>query len=312
MPVRALSADHPTLIGCLRCRHLGLVLLLALAGCDVSGRGECTLRQVAELPVGAGDRVPVIEAELDDHPEAFVVDSGAGRSMIDPATIRALHLPVWDGEAVRMRDLNAVVRVPLVHVDRVTIGTATDRHATFGETGGDDRVGAGGARTNLVGDDLLSRYDVEFDLPHGRIGLFTEEGDCRPDFTPYDAPVAAVPIGTAGGDGPVLTGSLDGHAVFFLLDSGSPHTLITPGTAAEIGVPADATQVDPRTTLRGAEGGSETAIVHRFASLAVGSDVSAPAPVEIGTAPSNLLGSDWLRTHRVWLSFAQRELLIVR
>ena len=79
MPVRAFSADHPTLIGCPRCRHLGLVLLLALAGCDVSGRGECTLRQVADREFGAGGQVPVIEAELDDHPETFVVDSGAGR-----------------------------------------------------------------------------------------------------------------------------------------------------------------------------------------------------------------------------------------
>ncbi len=232
--------------------------------------------------------------------------------MISDTTVRTLGLPVWDNEAVTMRDINTVSQAPIVHVGRLTIGSARAYHVTFAELIGDGATGEGAPRLNLFGDDFLSRYDVELDLPHDRIGLFDEQGSCGANFTPYDEPVVAVPILTFLGDQPLMVASLDGHQIPFVLDSGSSVSFINFKTAAKIGILRQAIRRDPRLRIFGAEGRITGTLLHRFGSLRVGSDVASPVYAEIGSAPINLLGSDWLKTRRVWLSLRQHEMLIAR
>ena len=67
---------------------------------------------------------------------------------------------------------------------------------------------------------------------------------------------------------------------------------------------------DPKSTAVGVDGNVVPGHVHRFATLQVGSERIAPAYIFVSDAPKSLLGVDFLRNHRVWISYPHGLLYI--
>src|SRR5580704_12000617 len=166
--------------------QIGVALALGLLA-SPSAHAACQLQRYAELPVAIEGGGAVVSAKLNGADARLTVDTGAFFSMLNPAAVtkfglRTGPLPPFisvrgmTGEAdMRLTTVKdfSVLGVPLHGVDFLV-----GEHTTGGVDG-------------LLGQNLLSVLDTEFDFSNGVIRLMKPQG-C--------------------GDGPLAYWSQDAHA----------------------------------------------------------------------------------------------------
>ena len=293
-----------------------LAALLVVAGCVATESGDCTMQEVAEIPVVNDHGIPIIDAAINGTAVRFAVDSGANTSGIGPRAAARLHLhPI--GPTLVARSVSGAFLTRLVAVSRLTLGSAEAFRVTLAILGpfGMQRSLTPGDGPEIVGlfaSDFLSNYDVEFDLEHHRIGLYTEHGRCGADFDPWDGPVSSVAFRLDRGRHIVLPALLDGAETSLMLDSGAGSSLINSKGAAASGVTAAALDADPKSFGIGVNGRTFPEHRHRFGRLEVGDVVTAPFEAAVGDTYVQLLGAPWLRAHRVWVSYPHNEILVAQ
>ena len=143
--------------------------------------GQCALGKIAEVPITMSGLRPMIPAEVDGHKTMFVLDSGAFYSTISPGTAaefglktRAappqLHLTGIGGET------NATVATVRLDLSGIVI-------PRIEFIVGGSEVGAAG----LLGQNILSRADIEYDFAGGVVRFF-KPSDCGKQSLEYWAP----------------------------------------------------------------------------------------------------------------------------
>ena len=109
---------------------------------------------------------------------------------------------------------------------------------------------------------------------------------------------------------------LDGHALAALVDTGAQLTTLDGEAAAAIGVTAAALAHDPVTILRGAAAEAVRSWAHRFAELQIDGELLRDRTImvtRLGLQDADLvLGADFLRWQRVWLSYATHRIFLER
>ena len=280
-----------------------LLLLIPLAACSAGASGPCRLRAVADLPVTLdGNRLETV-GQVDGADARLLLDTGAQGTLLTTDTVAALGLPRSARTATRLQGVGGAVSNADAYAD-LTLGSV-DLSRRFPAA---NIPGLGG----LVGADVLSNYDVEFDLPARHVRLWRAPG-CGAADLPWAGPRATVPLRVSGGLLRV-TVALNGHDVPALLDSGAGRSLVQTDAALRAGVPPAALAADPVTIARGVDGGAIGVHAHRFATLSVGADQVANASVGVADfdldATEMLLGVDWLRSRRVWVSYRTGQLFV--
>ncbi len=166
----------------------------------------------------------------------------------------------------------------------------------------------------LLGGDVLSRFDVELDLPHGRIGFWRVQAGSVAYAPPpaWSGRFDTVPLRRRGAR-LLLSGRLDGRPITVLLDSGARSRILSVRAAGRLGVDADRLGVDPGGITAGVDLHESPYHWHRFRSLTIGSDTQL-LPV-LTVAPLDepvdlLLGADWFATRDVWISYATSQMFV--
>ncbi len=276
----------------------------ASAACDVETVAEAKLRDVAGFLT--------VQATIDGEPVSLLLDTGAEAGLVTPDAALRLRLPLDPGRLTQVQGTGGAGEViPHVVLSGVAIGglDLPPRSVPVGPLPAVPRTMPPVA--GLLGADVLSGFDVEIDLRHGRFALHRVSGTC-------EAPVSwahdTVALRRAG-DRLVASARLDGHALDALLDTGALSIALDTGTALDLGVSAAALARDPG----GISGGVDMREVlfhwHRFASLAIG-DVTIRNPVITVTAVREatpmLLGASWFAGRHVWLSYATARMFLAR
>jgi predicted aspartyl protease len=164
----------------------------------------------------------------------------------------------------------------------------------------------------MIGAELLRETELELDLPARRITFHARRG-CRPGAPPWAA-ASSVPMDFQIHGAPVVVARVNGHAVRALIHSGNNATAMTQGLADKLGLSrADAT--GRRVRSHGTDPGVSRGQEFRVKEIAVGQEVLRDLPVIVtagGTGgPEELvLGQDWLRHRKVWLSFGGRRVFL--
>ena len=106
--------------------------------------------------------------------------------------------------------------------------------------------------------------------------------------------------------------AIDGQPVDALLYTGSSLSLLSTSCARRVG--ARATPADPVATIRGVDGGTAIVRFHCFVSMDVGRDHVANPLIAVGetqfVSPEMVLGLDYLRGHRIWISYRTQQVVI--
>ena len=150
-------------------------------------------------------------------PYHFVLDTGAGITVVTPEFAKALHLRASGDETAHGTGEQAVA-VKTTTLETVSVGSATQRQVpaaiiplpidlTY--------QGAYGTIDGIVGFTFLQKYAVSIDIANARASL-TLNADFKP---PGDT--VAIPLTFAEQRIPVMTASVEGAAGQFEIDSGN-------------------------------------------------------------------------------------------
>ena len=174
-------------------------------------------------------------------------------------------------------------------------------------------MGTGEAPVGLLGADILSQYDVEFDFPKGTMTFWSVAG-CGDRFVPWQGRFSEFHPQRTGHNAFVIPVTINGHQLQALLDTGSDATSVTYNAALAAGVTPDAIELDRAGTRKGARGVALTSHVHRFDSMSIGPMTFRNAGlVVVDDAQGDfdmLLGIDFMRWRKVWFSYATNQVFM--
>lgn len=290
-------------------RALAFIALLALAACSGWPGGECTLEAKAQLPIEMRRNIAVVQATVDGSPANLVLDTGAEHTVLLASFVDRIHLKRDFRHATMIRGIGSAMASAVARPDEIALGGVTiDRpFVIVGSFSTGDLPG--GFPDGLLGADILSRFDVDVDVPHGRLTLYSACPNAAP---PWREPYVALPGRLARGRFFIPLG-LDGTTVPVAVDTGAEYSLVSTRAAQAAGVSAAALARDPPAYLAVVGPDDVTARVHRFRQIRLGSETYPDPVLPVIAIPGQiegLLGMNYLRRHRIWLSYAGGRMFV--
>ena len=260
----------------------------------------------------------VAPVRIDDYSAVLMlIDSGAQGTGLAPGALASLHLKEdprrtdWsfgvDGRMKSHPSIASALTIGAVHwAGPLRIGPMNINRL---EDDGDPAAPLG-----LVGADLMSAYDVELDFPAQTIAFY--DSACGADVQPpWRGPVDAF----APGDGLpklfTIPVTLDGHVVQAVVDTGATSTVISRDVAVALGVDPAVLAQDRAGSAIGLAGVPTVTHLHRFDTIKIGSATYANPLVAVQEHPfaggfDMLLGMDFLRQRKLWLSYSTGRVFI--
>lgn len=300
--------------------RLGLLwLLAALPSCATAPRQDaagatCRLARVAEMPVRFVGGAILVEGRIDRIPVQMQLDSGATTSMIDEDAANRLGLPQDPHRRSTLHGIGG---------DTISQNTLVRSFAIGGQEWQVLSLATGHLAANfheaipvagLLGADRLSSFDVELDVPDGRMTLWNVT-NCAGNFVPWRLPHYIVPLAWHPPNRMVAKVQLDQHLVEALVDWGARSTTMTDSVAEQVGVTPQMLATDRSGTSRGVDQAENVVRLHKFDALKIGGEIFHNVTVQVAALRLRevgmLLGADYARTRRVWLSYATRQMFVV-
>lgn len=294
-------------------RRLGTSALLALAlHLPTAGHARCQL-QTMDIPVKMVGNRAIATVTINGTPVPLIVDSGAFYSFLTEAAAQQLQLktrPVPFG--MRVDGLTGSVDTRLTQVKHLGVGGGDLTDIEF-LVGGNE---AGGGGMGLMGRNILSALDTEYDLAHGMIRLVRTNDDCDKANMAYWAGETPLSIVDLLDDGPrELLPSirtrllLNGHEVDAIFDTGAA-TVVSLDAAHSAGVKdADMKRTE---RLTGAGRGKADAWTAPFDRVELGAEAVLHNRLAVGDfqlrGADILVGIDFFLSHHIYVSKKQERM----
>lgn len=302
----------------------GLIRALAVAwlvifAIEAAQAESCTIQRVGTTELAGERGVFELPVFVNGSPAIqFIVDTGAERSAIDANSAAQLMLPAFG----RRRTLTGTDGVKGRAFSDVSVGQLTLAglaHAGFSLAVGELVKPGGRSSPGTIGADLLSRYDVEFDFPAKRLNLYRVQNCSQdsPEFKPWAQPYDAVPLKASVKNILSVPVSVNGKALELALDTGAVRTKLTFDAAAKLDVDIERLKAEaPQSTSYGSSGLAKTSYSQRFDKIQVGQSTYGNVELKVSDIKvepyDGLLGLDFLRTRKIWVSYATRQVLVER
>jgi tetratricopeptide (TPR) repeat protein/predicted aspartyl protease len=291
-----------------------LALLIA-AGNSAPALAKCELKKVAELPITMDGLRPTIEVQFNGKPANLVVDSGAFFSSISGATAAQYGLKLSPAPfGLHVQGIGGYADMSLTTVKDFGLIGVTIRNVEF-LVGGSELGGAG-----LLGQNLLEKFDVEYDLAHGAIRLFKTDGCGKAMLAYWNTPGQAysvVGINSIDPHNPHTTGDayVNGKEIRVMFDTGAYTSVLSLKAAERAGVKLDSPGVMEAGFTRGLGRSAVKSYLARFDSFKIGDGEEIKNTRlrigEIGLGESDmLLGADFFVSHRIFVSNREHKAFI--
>ncbi len=284
----------------------GLLAGLALAVAPPVA-AACRVDEVLHLPVIMEGQQPLVDAKVENHAARFLIDTGSFYSIIARPRALAFGLRLEASpDEVRIRGIGGVADTSATVVRKFSLGGVTLPNVFFLVT--DGHFDADG----VIGQNVLSVYDVEYDFAGGSIRLMRPHG-CSDTIMAYwagEKPISTVPIDRVGPDNPqiVSVAYLNGAKIKVVLDSGAELSILSDAVAARAGFTADGPGVKPAGSVVGIGRRKIPTFVARFSSFKIGDEEIRGARLRFGKLINPdfdmLLGADFFRSHRLYVANA--------
>ncbi len=306
--------------------------LIWLSGQTVAWGADapCGLQRVAELPIKAEQGRLLIQLQIEGHDAWVQVDTGSPFDMISSHLVDELKLrklPIASGRAV---DGAGKSLQHYVHIKKLTLSGMTAEDQDFIVMGESSAQGL--PYDGIFGTNFLSAYDVELDMPHGKMNLFTHD-HCKGQVVYWTRDYAVVPFVLDASLHIVMTVMLDGQPVRAVLDTGAGPSILSAQTARRtfnVDPANDGTPPDGQVMT--GSGATMNFYRHRFGNLDVGGvqfhnteleivtdklsriihdheSITAP-PSDQNQATSLTIGLHHLSRIRAYIAYDERKLYI--
>jgi hypothetical protein len=295
----------------------GLWLAAALITA-IPAHAGCKMVRIADMPVTIIGNRAFLDAEINGEKVKALIDTGAQASTVWRSEAIRLHLPLVDASEVKIYGVGGQAQVQRTVIDHLVLAGVTASKVRFLVVGS-QRMGPGNGSL-LLGEDIWSRFTVEFDFGHEIMRLFRTQG-CKDEPLVYWATSYS---STMLDDRPANSNAikalvaLNGRNVLAQLDSGAGYSVVTNEAAANAGLFPDSNGVLAQGPVHGVGAHVLPSWTGMFAKFEIGDEKIFNAQLhiadmfrdatrkEIGsniavgvTDTQMLLGADFFRAHRI-------------
>lgn len=229
---------------------------------------KCGLKLMAELPVDISHGALLVKLQVDGHDGNFLVDTGAPYSMITARmadTLGLKPLPITPG--LILFDAAGKQIKHFVIPKKLTIDNMIAENKEFAVM---DENGGRSPLDGIFGANFLAAYDVELDVPHGKIRLFSQD-HCKGQVVYWTQDYDSSPFTLDANLHVVMHASIDGHTLPTLLDTGASPSVLTATVARrDFDFDPAAAGVEPEGQLIAGSGASLPIYKRRFGNLTLG------------------------------------------
>lgn len=279
-----------------------VVALLVMASLVVPGQARAVCTRVADLPLHVVDGYVLVPATVAGTPVQFLLDTGAEDMLIEPAIADALQLPLRG--MIRIYGTGGSQDAQVVSLPGLRLGDAALPARSAPVAALPITLRTTPPLAGLLGASVLSQFDIDLDIPGGRMALFLA-GECPVP------PGVVLPLDLTRSGEAFIPVRVNGQALLAQIDTGSRPNILTTAAARRLGiaVPTSAN------TAPGIDG-QRLPLGHTQIRLGLGDGPDAPTPVSIGPLQLErgemLLGLDVLARQRMWISYARRQISFAR
>ncbi len=293
-----------------------IAALLASTGAwAAAAQATCITSHVADLTLTLYQNKLFVPVTINGSPQRLFIDTGADMTVLSSAT--AQHLDI-------IRDFDHTIEALGVGgrdnhlysalVDRLAIGGMAFDGLHLAIADFNMPLADGEQAGGLIGGDLLSRFDLDLDVPGRRIGFWRITG-CNSVTPPWQASTSALPLTRKGTNLEALDVQVNGATVQLDLDTGAPFLVLNERDAARAGVPPEVIENGQVASGRGVNESAYTGHFHIFTNIRLGDARYDEVPAVVVPrsrygGDNGLLGLMFLRQHRVWLSYATNMLFV--
>jgi hypothetical protein len=278
---------------------------------------NCKLELAADLPVSwvAGD--PVVTVKIVGQPVRMVLDTGSDSSYLSEDIYNRLNLHnLVTTTGMYVDILGGTEQISAATMQDITFGAVTMHGQVLALL---SRLAPGPNGKPLVdgimGYDMLSSFDIAFDMGHNNVQLFSLE-HCDTAQFPWTGQYAQVTLEHRGGLAPALTVQVDGQPVQIELDSGAGQSLVSGPALIAAGVKPEAVAKASQGSDMAGHGFNLTN--EQFSTYTVGAEEFSDMWLQVDQTPqknpdvplTGLLGEDYLTTHKVFVSNSTETLLL--
>jgi len=292
---------------------LGSAVGYAAEGPVAGGRG-CGAVRLGETTVATLRNAPIVTVSANGVPVTLVLDTGAEGTILTPAVAQRIGAQRPQIEFQRqLRGISGTLATSEVELRSFTIGAVPIPWRRVRVAPVNLASVFSGPLDGLLGADSLSSFDVDLDLPgHGMV--LYEKQTCPGAMPGWAEPYTRIGAGRSRGDHLFFPVRLEGQRLDAFVDTGSQFTVLSTRAALALGATAAVLARDRVVTVRGAAAEQLSAHVHRFSQLAIGAEtIRNPEIVVTDVRLSDadlVLGVDFLRSRRIWLSYGSQQIFI--
>lgn len=276
---------------------------------------NCALKQIAQLPIDMQSQRPTIAVQFNGRDARLMLDSGAFFSMISAPTaaeygLKLAAAPFW----LRLEGVGGEAKIQMTTVKNFGLIGLTLHDVDF--LVGGSEVGAAG----VLGQNLLQKFDDEYDLVHGAVRLFKSQG-CGKSVLAYWAKpgesYSVVNIYAIDLHDPhtIADASVNGKTIRVVFDTGAYRSILSLKAAERIGVTPNSPGVEESGYTYGFGRKMVKSYLARFESFKIGdSEEIKNMRLRIGELDMDgidmLLGADFFISHRIFVSNQERKAFI--
>ena len=310
---------------------LAAAALAAAIGLGASGAAaqDCKMALAAELPVEMHGPLPLVRVGINGKPVLALLDTGAFKTMIWRGAAERMGLKPQPVAGMRLVGVGGVQDAHVVRIAELSLGGSSLKDAPI-LVGGGSAAFAGREDVALIlGQDMLTRGDLEIDLKNRVVRLFRTQG-CKGKplvyWTPHYQIADLHPLGDEWDRDITLDVKVNGRTVRALMDTGASATVMTTGAARRAGVPvgSEGTTRENRAAGIGAKTVQGWSAV--FDTVEIGDETVKKARVKVAdlfrhsrwtetgsrigresTETEMLLGADFFMAHRVLIATSQNK-----
>ncbi len=287
--------------------------LLTLAACQSGEPPNCTFARATELPLRLVDNHLLVAATLNGTPTNLIFDTGSDATIISTRTADRLSLPLLP--AGRFEGIGGAGEAFVFVTSSFQLGNlhGTQLHLIASDL---NLLVGGTPPDGLLGDNFLTAYDIDLDLPEHKAVLYLATGCTRPAAT-LPQPLIVTPMlhRPANDLHPVVQITIDNQHFAAAVDTGAPHSVIFADAARRIGLDIANLNQDFHFHALGIGSATPQAVRHVLPAMQVGDITIQNYPVAIIDQPAirgvdMLLGLDFLLRVHAWLSFSSHTLIM--
>jgi tetratricopeptide (TPR) repeat protein/predicted aspartyl protease len=302
------------MLGLLNRRCCSACALAAIACSPVHAASKCQLAKLAELPITMLGLRPTIIAKINDQDAKFALDSGAFYSIISSATADQFNLRRQAAPfGLRVKGIGGSAAAEETTIKLFTIAGIPVHNITF-LVGGSE---IGGGVIGLLGQNLLEKWDIEYDFAKGVVRLF-KASDCSHVSLAYWAtaqqPLSIMDISYTTPMTPHTTGTafINGVRIKVMFDTGAWTSMLTLRAAARAGIKPDTPGVAEAGYMTGIGRGNVKTYIAPFSSFKIG-DNEEIKNTRLRIADEDvdedmLIGADFFLSHHLLVSNSQHRL----